>query len=167
MITFEESILMTVILENIEQELSVEQTSPQPRRSPSPLLTVYSIVMGRFWKVSCEQCALSRIREVNMLSFIEITSYLYDHLWGKYPDDSYFGKYYARLESRTNITTTSKESFHIANGLLYRNGKVLESIQITIILENTRQELSLEQTSPQPRRNPSTLLMVYSIVMGS
>ena len=78
MITFEESILMTVILENIEQELSVEQTSPQPRRSPSPLLTVYSIVMGRFWKVSCEQCALSRIREVNMLSFIEITPDIYD-----------------------------------------------------------------------------------------
>ena len=33
--------------------------------------------------------ALIRIREVNMLSFTEITSDLYDHLQGKYPDDSY------------------------------------------------------------------------------
>ena len=70
--------------------------------------------------------ALSRIREVNMLSFIEITSNLYDHLRGKYPDDSYFTKYWTRDETRTNITTTLtlKEFFYIASGLLYRNGKV-------------------------------------------
>ena len=36
---------------------------------------------------------LSRIREVNMLSFTEITSDLCDHLRGKYPNDSYFSKY--------------------------------------------------------------------------
>ena len=64
--------------------------------------------------------ALSHIREVNMLSFIEITSYLYDHLRGKYLDDNYFAKYWTRVKFGTNITTTSKESFHIANGLLYR-----------------------------------------------
>ena len=63
--------------------------------------------------------ALSRIREVNMLSFTEITSDLYDHLQGKYPDDSYFAKYRARVESGTDTTTSSKEYFHIANGLLY------------------------------------------------
>ena len=68
--------------------------------------------------------ALSRIREVNMLSFTEITSYLHDHLRGKYREDSYFAKYRTRVESRTTITTTSKESFRIANGLVYRNGKV-------------------------------------------
>ena len=68
--------------------------------------------------------ALSRIREVNMLSFTEITSDLYDHLRGKYPDDSYFAKYWARVESGTNTITSSKEYLHIANGLLYRNGKV-------------------------------------------
>ena len=68
--------------------------------------------------------ALSRIREVNMLSFTQITSYLYDHLPGKYPDDSYFAKYWTRVESGTDITTTSKESFHIANGMLYYNGKI-------------------------------------------
>ena len=67
--------------------------------------------------------ALSRIREVNMLSFTEISSDLYDHLRGKYPDDSYFAKYWTRVESGIDITTTSKESFHIPNGLLYRNGK--------------------------------------------
>ena len=31
--------------------------------------------------------ALNHIREVNMLSFTEITSYLYDHLRGKYRDE--------------------------------------------------------------------------------
>ena len=67
--------------------------------------------------------ALSRIREVNMLSFTEITSDLYDHLRGKYPNDSYFAKYWARVEPGIDTTTSSKESFHIANGLLYRNGK--------------------------------------------
>ena len=36
----------------------------------------------------------------------------------------YFAKYWARVESGTDTTTSSKESFHIANGLLYRNGKV-------------------------------------------
>ena len=66
--------------------------------------------------------ALSRIREVSMLSFTEITSDIYDHLQGKYPDDSYFAKYWTRVESGIDTTTSSKESFHIANGLLYRNG---------------------------------------------
>ena len=47
MITFEESILMTVILRNTRQELSLEQTPPHPRRNPSTLLTVCSTVMGR------------------------------------------------------------------------------------------------------------------------
>ena len=37
--------------------------------------------------------ALSHIREVNMLSFTEITLDIYDHLRGKYSDDSYFAKY--------------------------------------------------------------------------
>ena len=68
--------------------------------------------------------ALSRIREVNMLSFTEITSDLYDHLRGQYPDDSYFPKYWARVESGADTTASSKESFHISNGLLYHNGKV-------------------------------------------
>ena len=36
--------------------------------------------------------ALNRIRELNMLSFTEITLYLYDHLREKYPNDNYFGK---------------------------------------------------------------------------
>ena len=67
--------------------------------------------------------ALSLIKEVNMLNFIEITSNLYDHLQGKYHDDSY-QIYWARVESRTDITTPLKESFHIVNGLLHRNGKV-------------------------------------------
>ena len=81
--------------------------------------------------------ALSHIREVNMLSFNEISSYLYDLLWEKYPDDSYFAKYWTRVEFGTNITTTSKESFHIANGLLYHNGKVcvpdLPEVQMKIL----------------------------------
>ena len=47
MITFEESILMTVTLQNTGQEMSLEQTPPHPRRNPSTLLTVYSTVMGR------------------------------------------------------------------------------------------------------------------------
>ena len=50
--------------------------------------------------------ALSRIREVNMLSFIEIASNLYDHLRGKYPDHCYFVKYWARVESGTDTTTS-------------------------------------------------------------
>ena len=83
--------------------------------------------------------ALNRIREVNMLSFTEITSNLYDHLQGKYPDDNYFAKDWARVESGTNTTTSSKESFHIANGLLYRNGKVcvldLHEVEKRIIFE--------------------------------
>ena len=45
--------------------------------------------------------ALSCIREVNMLSFTEITSDIYDHLLGKYPDVNYFAKYWTRVESRT------------------------------------------------------------------
>ena len=57
-------------------------------------------------------------------SITKITSNLYDHLQGKYPDDGYFAKYWARVESGTDTTTSSKEYFHIANGLLYRNGKV-------------------------------------------
>ena len=68
--------------------------------------------------------ALSRICEVNMLSFTKITSDLYDHLREKYPDHNHFAKYWTRLNLGTNITTTSKESFHIVDGLLYRNGKV-------------------------------------------
>ena len=51
---------------------------------------------------------LNRIREVNMLSFTEITSDIYDH------HDSYFAQYGARVESRIDI----------ANDLLYSNGKV-------------------------------------------
>ena len=38
MITFEESILITIILENIEQELSLEETSPHPQKNPFTLL---------------------------------------------------------------------------------------------------------------------------------
>ncbi len=70
--------------------------------------------------------ALSRIHEVNMLSFTEIKSDLYDHLRGKYLDDSFFRKFWARAESGIDAITTasSKGTFHIANGLLYRNGKV-------------------------------------------
>ena len=48
MITFEESILMTIILQNTGQESSLEQTPPHPRRNTSTLLTVCSTVMGRF-----------------------------------------------------------------------------------------------------------------------
>ena len=57
--------------------------------------------------------ALGHIREVNMLNFIEITSNLYDHLRGKYPDDSYLAKHWARVEPGSDITTPSKGSFHI------------------------------------------------------
>ena len=39
MITFEEIILMTVILRNTGQELSLEQTPPHPRRNSSTFLT--------------------------------------------------------------------------------------------------------------------------------
>ena len=59
MITFEESILMTVILRNIGQELSLEQTPPHPQRNLSTLLTVCSTVMGR----SVFQICLSSKRE--------------------------------------------------------------------------------------------------------
>ena len=59
-----------------------------------------------------------------MLRFPENTSYLYGHLPGKYPDDNYFAKYWTRVESRTDITTTSKDSFYIANVLLYCNREV-------------------------------------------
>ena len=59
-----------------------------------------------------------------MLNFTKIIVDLYDHLRGKYPGDNYFGEYWARVESRTYITTPSKESFHIAYGLLYHTGKV-------------------------------------------
>ena len=46
MIAFKESILMVVILHNIGQESSLEQTPP-PRRNPSTVLTICSTVMGR------------------------------------------------------------------------------------------------------------------------
>ena len=42
--------------------------------------------------------ALNRIHEVNMLSFIEITSDLYDCLGGMYPDDSYFANHWVKVE---------------------------------------------------------------------
>ena len=71
--------------------------------------------------------ALSRIKEVNMLSFTEIKSDLLDHLRGKYLDDSYFSKYWTKAESGLDADTStlpSKATFHITNGLLYRSGKV-------------------------------------------
>ena len=66
----------------------------------------------------------SRIREVNMFSFTEITSNFYDHLRGKYPNYRFVAKYWARVESSIDITTPSKGSFRIAKGLFYHNGKV-------------------------------------------
>ena len=39
-----------------------------------------------------------------------------------------FAKYWARFESRTDITKPSKDSFHITNGLLYRNRKFVFQI---------------------------------------
>ena len=48
MITFEESIPMTGILQNTRKELILEQTSLQPRMNPSTLVTVSSTVLGRF-----------------------------------------------------------------------------------------------------------------------
>ena len=53
--------------------------------------------------------ALSRIREVNMLNFTEITSDLYDHLRGKYPDDSHLQNIGPSVESGIDITTTSMD----------------------------------------------------------
>jgi hypothetical protein len=71
--------------------------------------------------------ALSRLHEVNMLSFTELKSDLFDLLRGKYLDDSFFKRYWVRAESgieANEITKPSKSTFHISNGLLYRNGKV-------------------------------------------
>ena len=71
--------------------------------------------------------ALSRIKEVNILSFTEIKSDLLDHLQEKYLDDRYFSKFWSKAESGNDAihsTTTSKVTFHISNGLLYRCGKV-------------------------------------------
>ena len=62
--------------------------------------------------------ALSHIREVNMLSLTKITLDRYGHLRGKYHEYIHFAKYWTRVECGTDITTTLKESFHIANGLL-------------------------------------------------
>ena len=61
---------------------------------------------------------------VDVLSLTKITLELYDHLRGKYLDDNYFAKYWRTVESITDITTTSKDSFHIANSMLYCTGKV-------------------------------------------
>ena len=66
--------------------------------------------------------ALSCIKEVNMLSFMEIKSDLLDHLRGKYLDDSYFSKYWTKVESSLDVDTStqpSKKTFHITNGLIY------------------------------------------------
>jgi hypothetical protein len=71
--------------------------------------------------------ALSRIHEVNMLSFTKLKSDLFDQLRGKYLDDSFFKRYWVRAESgidANEITKPSKSTFHIPNGLLYRNGKI-------------------------------------------
>ena len=41
--------------------------------------------------------ALSRIKEVNILSFTKIKFDLLDHLRGKYLDDNYFSKYWTKV----------------------------------------------------------------------
>ena len=50
--------------------------------------------------------ALSRIKEVSMLSFTEIKYDLLDHLQGKYLDDIYFSKYWTKAESRLDADTS-------------------------------------------------------------
>ena len=60
-------------------------------------------------------------------SFTEIKSDLLDHLRGKYLDDSYFSKYWTKVEfclDPNTSTLPSKATFHITNGLLYRSVKV-------------------------------------------
>ena len=54
--------------------------------------------------------ALSRIKEVNILSFTEIKSDLLDHLRGKYLDDSYILKYWTKAESGLDANTRTLPS---------------------------------------------------------
>ena len=74
--------------------------------------------------------ALSRIPEINALSFVEFNNDLFDLIRGKqkYLDDRTFSKFWKRAETGIDVdygtTSTPKNLYYVANGLLYRNSKV-------------------------------------------